>query len=92
MKLFKEVKKLKDNTCPLQDDLDKLYERSKDWLLTFHPRIGQTATKMSCTMLDKDRRHTLANTEAERDLGVFINRKITFKNHIAHTTAKTNPT
>ena len=100
-KLFKEVENI--STCPLQDDLDRLVDWSRDWLLSFHPekccymRLGPSTTEPSYTMKDRDskgevKRHTLAHTEAEKDLGVVIDKKLSFKNHVAQATAKANRT
>ena len=36
------------------------------------------------------KRHRLAETETERDLGVTIDNKLSFKNHIVQATAKAN--
>ena len=98
-KIFKEVQR--DDKDSLQEDLDRLFDWSRDWLLSFHPekccfmRIGQSKADTSYSMKEMDnkgdvKRHRLAETEAERDLGVTIDNKLSFKNHIAQATAKAN--
>ena len=98
-KIFKEVQR--DDKGSLQEDLDRLFDWSRDWLLSFHPekccfmRIGQSTVDTSYSMKEMDnkgdiKRHRLAETEAERDLGVTIDNKLSFKNHIAQATAKAN--
>ena len=97
--VFKEVKG--DDKSSLQEDLDRLVDWSRDWLLSFHPekccfmRIGQSTADKSYSMKEMDnkevtKRHRLAETETERDLGVTIDNKLSFKNHIAQATAKAN--
>ena len=98
-KLFKEVQRV--DRCSLQEDLDRLTDWSRDWLLKFHPekcchmRIGSSTTDSTYSMKEVDnngdtKRHSLAQTEAEKDLGVIIDSKLSFKNHIAKATAKAN--
>ena len=98
-KLFKEVQRV--DRCSLQEDLDRLTDWSRDWLLNFHQekcchmRIGSSTTDSTYSMKEVDnngdtKRHSLAQTEAEKDLGVIIDNKLSFKNHIAKATAKAN--
>ena len=98
-KVFKEVKG--DDRSSLQEDLDRLFDWSRDWLLSFHPekccfmRIGQPTADTSYSMKEMDnegetKRHRLTQTETERDLGVTIDNKLSFKNHIAQAMAKAN--
>ena len=86
----------------IQKDLDSLCKWSEDWLLGFHPqkcavmRLGNAPEEhkytMTTTINGQDVRHELAETEAEKDLGVIVDRKLTFKNHVAQSTAKANRT
>ena len=43
-------------------------------------------------MLDADKRHKLESTDVEKDLGVVIDSKLSFNNHIAYATSKANRT
>ena len=57
-------------------------------------RLGNNPTAhdytMKTTVNNQTQRHTLAETEAEKDLGVIVDKKLTFKNHVAQATAKAN--
>ena len=101
-KLFTESDQA-EARATLQEDLDNLYNWSTDWLLKFHPekcctmRLGRCTEEHTYTMKGTDadgqeNRHALAMSEAEKDLGVVIDRKLTFKNHVAQATAKANRT
>ena len=43
-------------------------------------------------MLEADKRHKLETTDIEKDLGVVIDSKLSFKNHVAYATSKANRT
>ena len=45
---------------------------------------------MTATTNGQLTRHELDKTEAEKDLGVVVDKKVTFKNHVAQATAKAN--
>ena len=85
----------------LQDDLDKLQEWSDRWLLRFHPekchvlKLGNKKSDSVYRMKSKDTQGnhtvvTLAESEYEKDLGVLIDNKLGFSNHVAHVTKKAN--
>jgi hypothetical protein len=87
----------------LQQDLNSLQEWSKDWQLIFHPqkccvlRLGQCDEEPRYFMEGKDSNgdkctHALSVTTSERDLGVIVDSKLTFKDHVAQATAKANRT
>ena len=88
-------------SCHLKD-LDSLCKWSEDWLLGFHPqnwavmRLGNNPEEhkytMTATTNGQLTRHELHETEAEKDLGVVVDKKLTFKNHVAQATAKANRT
>ena len=100
-KLFAQSDELEARES-LQQDLDNFCDWSERWLLGFHPqkccvmRLGHNPEEHTYTMKTttdgQESRHILAETEAEKDLGVVIDRKLTFKNHIAQATAKANRT
>ena len=85
----------------LQDDLDRLNEWSSDWQMRFHPekcsvmRIGNPKTERRYHMKSRNTQGkqtevVLAESEMEKDLGVLIDKELTFKNHIHQATAKAN--
>ena len=83
----------------LQNDLNRLQEWSQKWLLRFHPEkcsvvkvgrdneneyfMNQTTPNGSTTM-------KLKTSSMEKDLGVIIDDKLTFKEHVFQTTKKAN--
>ncbi|CAM1304818.1 Uncharacterised protein r2_g1469 [Pycnogonum litorale] len=85
----------------LQDDLDRLQKWSTDWKMRFHPekcsvmRLGNPKSDKRYYMKSKDAEGNptiveLAESEVERDLGVLIDKGLTFKRHINQASAKAN--
>ena len=85
----------------MQDDLDRLHEWSTNWQMRFHPekcsvmRMGNPISDRKYHMRSQDAQGLqsiveLAESEAEKDLGVLIDKGLTFKNHINQTSAKAN--
>ncbi|CAM1295272.1 Uncharacterised protein r2_g444 [Pycnogonum litorale] len=85
----------------LQDDLDRLQKWSTDWQMRFHPekcsvmRLGNPKSDKRYYMKSKDAEGNpttveLAESEVERDLGVLIDKGLTFKRHINQASAKAN--
>ncbi len=81
------------NTAILQEDLGKLLQWSKTWLLKFHPQ--------KCRVLDintHDRKHNdyylddvqLEHSTCEKDLGIFVDNKLKFDTHIGTKVNKAN--
>lgn len=90
-----------DATEALQDDLDKLQQWSRDWQLRFHPekcsvlKLGANKSEAVYYMTTKsedgeEQRIALAESDLEKDLGVFIDNKLKFKAHVAQAIAKAN--
>ncbi|KAL8614437.1 hypothetical protein ACOMHN_007773 [Nucella lapillus] len=84
-------------TTALQADLDKLQQWSQDWLLRFHPqkcsvmKLGSKKSEVEYTMQDATQGTTvLEEHEHEKDLGVHVDNKLCFKEHVAKSTAKAN--
>ena len=86
MKACKEIRSLEDSIT-LQDDLNKMEQWSKDWLLSFHPD--------KCKVLSFGKHENLPHAypyslggqilehiDAEKDLGVLVDELMTFKEHI----------
>ena len=85
----------------LQDDLDRLHEWSTNWQMRFHPekcsvmRMGKPRSDRKYHMRGQDAQGLktiveLAESEEEKDLGVLIDKGLTFKSHINQTSAKAN--
>ena len=90
-------------TNQLQEDLYKLEEWSNNWLLKFHPqkcsvmKLGRTKTKADYYMTGINSDKTTYNlklkeNEAEKDLGVVVNRHLNYKQHVTQCTSKANKT
>ena len=86
-----------DGAKQLQQDIDKLQEWTDKWLLRFHPdkccvlKIGKdndNEYQMRDTI--NQTQITLKETQNEKDLGVVIDNKLCFKDHIAQVTSKAN--
>ena len=98
-KLFADDTKLygvPTNTSSIQEDLDRLQDWSDTWLLKFHPdkcgvlRIGKRTPETSYTMKNGSDTITLKKLEVEKDLGVHIDRLLTFRTHIMLAVARAN--
>jgi len=82
-KMFREIKDETDNV-QLQSDLDSLSQWSRDWKLQFHPEkcavmhIGRTNPKYSYHFDN----YILNVSKVEKDLGVLVDEKLRFDEHI----------
>ncbi|KAI8493802.1 hypothetical protein Bbelb_281490 [Branchiostoma belcheri] len=80
----------------LQANLHKLEEWSTKWQLCFHPdkctvlRIGSGHPPYTYTMKGKSGLIPLKFTTEEKDLGIIVDRDLSFEKHIAKITAKAN--
>ena len=87
-KLYSQPKTTDDDS--LQRDLDALQNWSATWLMHFHPekckvmRLGRRRTNTQYHMNNV----ILEEIEAEKDLGVQVDNQLSFKSHVASTTAK----
>ena len=82
-KIFRRIDSQADNT-QLQKDIDSLIEWSNKWLLKFHP---DKCVSMSMGGNNKHHEyhmgdHTLAVSECEKDIGVYIDYQLKFDTHI----------
>ncbi len=90
-KIYRMIQATEDCT-KLQEDLDELKRWTEKWLLSFHPeksqymRIGRT--------LVEDKGYSMytgiKKTTAEKDIGVVIDDKLTFSDHLAEKINKAN--
>lgn len=97
VKLFADDTKLyanvnsEDDRDSLQNDMDKLIEWSDIWLLKFnkskckHIHIGQE-TGMKYNMAEEN----ITTSDCEKDLGVLIDNKLNFQDHINTQVKKAN--
>ena len=93
-----------DDKCSiemLQEDLNRLQQWSTDWQLKFHPdkcsvlRLGNPKVEAVYHMEGKNARGEKCTVElevsdVERDLGVIVDSKLSFKQHVAQATLKAN--
>ena len=88
-------------TDTLQEDLDLLQNWSEQWLLRFHPekchvlKLGHQKSNVTYEMKKKDQEGNvtiiqLEESEFEKDLGVYIDNKLNFKEHVHRATARAN--
>ena len=92
---------LEGATETLQKDLDLLQNWSEKWLLRFHPekchvlKLGHQKSDVTYVMKKKDNDGNpitiqLEESEHEKDLGIHIDNKLNFKEHVHRTTARAN--
>lgn len=92
-KIWKQIATPQD-TIELQDDINALQDWSDKWLLKFNTskckvlRVGPQRIETKYTMGDKG--DTLMETTVERDLGVWIDGNLTFREHILKTAKRAN--
>ena len=87
-----------DSDClSLQKDIDSIEEWASKWQIKFHPkkcktmRIGDKYPKYNYTMTAEDGTIVqLEETVMEKDLGVVVDNKLTFSQHINSTVVKAN--
>ena len=96
-KLYRAVTSADNDRKSLQRDIDTLDAWSQKWMLKFHPdkckimRIGQRHREHTYSMKTSDGQTTeIKKTTAERDLGVTIDNRLTFSEHINNTVKKAN--
>ena len=85
-------------TETLQKDLDRLQVWADTWLMKFHPekchvlKIGNKKSDSKYTMSSKDvdSRVCLDESSYEKDLGVYVDNKLSFKEHVHQITKKAN--
>ena len=96
-KLYRAVTSADNDRKSLQRDIDTLDAWSQKWMLKFHPdkckimRIGQRHREHTYSMKTSDGQTTeIKKTTAEKDLGVTIDNRLTFSEHINNTVKKAN--
>ena len=88
-KIFRHIRSEKDREI-LQQDLIKLCEWSRKWLVLFHPdkcklmTVGRKEYDTSYAMIDSDGNSVpLGTTTSEKDIGVYMDGQLSFSDHIA---------
>ena len=82
-KMFREMKDNSDHNI-LQSDLHRLNQWAKDWMLSFHPgkssvlHLGKTNPQNKYFLNNQE----LQNSSTEKDLGVIVDDKLKFEEHI----------
>ena len=81
----------------LQEDIYKLCQWSKEWLLGFNFRKWKIVSHGNCQFKceyymidDQNKYHKLSNEDSECDLGVLFKSNLKFDEHIDNTTNKVN--
>ena len=91
-KAFRQIKTQQDNV-QLQKDIDNMVAWSNIWLLKFHPEkcimmaLGNRSDSDWDYTMDG---HALGYSQCEKDLGVFIDKSLSFDKHINHVINKAN--
>ena len=95
-KLYKEIKDEEDCKT-LQENIDRIHHWSSIWQLKFHPdkchvmRMGRNRPDFQYTMPTyENTTHILDVTNSEKDLGVYIDSELNFRDHVAKTVSKAN--
>lgn len=90
-KVFRRIRT--DEDCDqLQEDIDEIYRWSERWMLNFHPdkskhmRIGRSHVGVR----DYTMQGPINNTKKEKDIGVVIDDRLTFSEHLAEKINKAN--
>ena len=85
-----------EDSQKLQDDLIKIQEWSDTWQLRFHPekctvlKIGRFPSSYDYRMKNGNESTILKESKVERDLGVLVDSKLTFEDHISHVISRSN--
>ena len=91
-KIYKNI--TSENDCKLlQKDLDILADWSNKWLLRFHPdkcKVLEIGTKAKRKFEYKLHGQNLAHVTSEKDIGVIIDDKLSFEQHISEKINKAN--
>ncbi|RUS87865.1 hypothetical protein EGW08_004398 [Elysia chlorotica] len=87
-------------TTVMQEDLNRLQQWSNDWLLRFHPqkcsvlKLGSKKSGTKYTMKKKgngeNHEIVLGEHDVEKDLGVYVDNDLSFKEHVSRSTTRAN--
>ena len=94
-KAYKEIRN-NDDVNKLQKAIDEMYEWTQKWLLKFNEQkckmlhLGNNNVKNNYFIGTGDQRIPLEKSELEKDLGIYIDENLNFKEHIKITVKKSN--
>ena len=95
-KIYKHIQEVADCN-DLQEDLSKACEWTDDWQLLFHPdkckvvRLGKENEQHIYYIRDQEgRMHKVNESGGEKDLGVIVDQKLSFEEHVNKKVAKAN--
>ena len=87
-KFYKHIQEAED-AAELQQDLDAACDWTIDWQLMFHPdkckvvRLGKNNEKYNYTIKGQNGViHSVTESEGEKDLGILIDSKLNFQEHV----------
>jgi hypothetical protein len=96
-KIYRTITPDTNDSQLLQDDLDQIQQWAKDMCMQFHPEkckvmhLGHNNPQATYHMTKPQGDvHTLQATDEEKDLGVLIDRKLTFSKHAQAQATKAN--
>ena len=93
--LFRHIESEAD-ACPLQQVLDRLQQRERDWLVEFHPKECQvlhiTCKRKHILVSYTIHGHTLEEVSSAKYLGVTLQKNLSWNTHIDSTAKKANNT
>ena len=85
---------------PPREDLDSLYDWCEDFQFLFHFQMCNKALKVKLSQKKSEAQYTVKASEgsghqltesaAEKDLGMLIDKQLSFKDHVANITSKAN--
>ena len=93
LKFFHQILDISDTEI-MQEDLNLLNEWSKKWLLSFHP--DKCVTLRITLKKDSEKQtyylgdHALKNVDEVKDLGILVDSKLQFNNHLSSKVNKAN--
>ena len=93
-KVFRHIKSQED-TIQLQSDINNLLQWSEKWLLKFHPDKCVSMTVSSKRSFPPQNQYSMGQTplqvsECENDIGIYIDNKLQFDNHVENMVYKAN--
>ena len=93
-KVFRHIKSQED-TIQLQSDINNLLQWSEKWLLKFHPDKCVSMTVSNKRSFPPQNQYSMGQTplqvsECEKDIGIYIDNKLQFDNHVENMVFKAN--
>ena len=94
IKVFRHIKSQED-TRQLQSDINSLLQWSEKWLLKFHPDKHVSMAVSNKRSFPPQNQYSMGQTplqmsECEKDIGIYIDNKLQFDNHVENMVFKAN--